>query len=186
MKVIGTAIPGVLVLEPKVFSDARGFFLETYNERTFAELGITERFVQDNQSHSKKGVLRGLHYQSEQAQGKLVRVVQGEIFDVAVDLRRESATFGKWIGEQLSSANKKMIWIPKGCAHGFYTLSETADVSYKVSDFWAPQFEKTLVWNDPEVGIAWPLEGEPILSEKDRAGHCIALLRHTRNRLNGS
>lgn len=174
MKIIETAISGVLFLEPKVFSDARGYFLETYNERTFAELGIAERFVQDNQSHSKKGVLRGLHYQSEQAQGKLVRVLQGEIFDVAVDLRRGSATFGKWVGERLSAANKKMIWIPKGLAHGFYTVSETADVSYKVTDFWAPQFERTLVWNDPVVGIAWPLVGEPILSEKDRAGHLLA------------
>jgi dTDP-4-dehydrorhamnose 3,5-epimerase len=173
MKVTETKISGVVVLEPTVFSDARGFFLEIYNERTFAELGIKEHFVQDNQSHSKKGVLRGLHYQHPHAQGKLVRVLQGEIFDVAVDLRPGSATFGKWVGERLSSANKKMIWIPKGCAHGFYILSETADVSYKVSDFWAPQFEKTLVWNDPQVGIAWPLEGEPILSEKDRAGHLL-------------
>lgn len=177
MKIIETAIPGVLVLEPKVFSDARGYFLETYNERAFAELGIAERFVQDNQSHSKRGVLRGLHYQSEQPQGKLVRVLQGEIFDVGVDLRRGSATFGKWVGERLSAANKRMIWIPKGLAHGFYVLSEMADVSYKVTDFWAPQFERTLVWNDPEVAIAWPLEGEPILSDKDRAGHGLAEYR---------
>jgi dTDP-4-dehydrorhamnose 3,5-epimerase len=179
MKVIETAIPGVLVLEPQVFSDARGHFLEIYNQRTFAELGIGERFVQDNQSHSKKGVVRGLHYQSEQAQGKLVRVLHGEIFDVAVDLRRDSMTFGKWVGERLSAVNKKMIWIPKGFAHGFLTLSETADVSYKVTDFWAPQFERTLLWNDPEVGIAWPLDGEAILSDKDRAGHSLKELEKT-------
>jgi dTDP-4-dehydrorhamnose 3,5-epimerase len=173
MKVSETAIPGLLLLEPKVFADARGFFLEVYNERTFAPLGITERFVQDNQSHSKKCVLRGLHYQGEQAQGKLVRVLQGEVFDVAVDLRRGSPTFGKWVGDKLSSENKRMIWIPKGFAHGFYTLSETADVAYKVTDFWAPQFEKTLLWNDPELGIDWPLDGEPILSDKDRTGHFL-------------
>jgi dTDP-4-dehydrorhamnose 3,5-epimerase len=177
VKVTETVIPGVLVLEPKVFSDARGFFLEIYNERAFAELGIAERFVQDNQSRSTKGVLRGLHYQSEQAQGKLVRVLHGEIFDVAVDVRSESATFGKWTGERISAENKKMLWIPKGFAHGFLTLSDSADVSYKVTEFWAPQFEKTLLWNDPEVAIAWPLEGEPILSDKDRAGHFLKELR---------
>lgn len=172
MKVIETAIPGVLFLEPQVFSDARGFFLEIYNQRAFARLGLPKYFVQDNQSHSKKGVLRGLHYQSEQAQGKLVRVLQGEVFDVAVDLRRESPTFGQWVGERLSGLNQKMIWIPEGFAHGFLTLSETADVAYKVTDFWAPEYEKTLVWNDPDVAIAWPPLGpEPILSDKDRAGH---------------
>jgi len=172
MKVIETAIPGVLLLEPQVFSDARGYFLEIYNERAFAGLGLRDHFVQDNQSHSNRGVLRGLHYQCQQAQGKLVRVLQGEVFDVAVDLRRESRTFGKWVGERLSSSNRKMIWIPRGLAHGFLTLSETADVAYKVTDFWEPQFEKTLVWNDPDVAIAWPpLDGEPILSAKDRRGH---------------
>lgn len=171
MNVIQTAIPGVLLLEPKLFSDARGFFFEIYNERVFAALGIPDRFVQDNQSHSKRGVLRGLHYQSERAQGKLVRVLHGEIFDAAVDLRRESPTFGKWVGERLSDSNKKMIWVPKGLAHGFLTLSETADVAYKVTDFWAPQFEKTLLWNDPDIAIAWPSDAEPILSDKDRAGH---------------
>lgn len=164
-----TLIPGVLVLEPKVFSDVRGYFVETYNERSFAQLGITERFVQDNQSHSKKNVLRGLHYQCQQAQGKLVRVLQGEIFDVAVDLRRDSPTFGKWTAERLSADNRKMLWIPKGLAHGFLTLSETADVAYKVTDFWAPQFERTLLWNDPEVSVDWPLR-EPIISDKDRGG----------------
>jgi dTDP-4-dehydrorhamnose 3,5-epimerase len=170
MKIIQTEIPDVVVLEPRIFSDSRGFFLETYNERSFAALGIAERFVQDNQSYSKQGVLRGLHVQVEQAQGKLVRVVTGEVFDVAVDLRRGSATFGKWTGAQLSSTNHHMIWIPKGFAHGFYTLSETAEVAYKVTDFYAPQHERTLLWNDPDVAIQWPFEGEPILSDKDRAG----------------
>lgn len=170
MKIIQTEIPDVVVLEPRIFTDSRGFFLETYNERSFAALGIAERFVQDNQSYSKQGVLRGLHFQVEQAQGKLVRVVAGEVFDVAVDLRRASATFGKWTGAQLSSTNRHMIWIPKGFAHGFYTLSDTAEVAYKVTDFYAPQHERTLLWNDPYVAIQWPLEGEPILSHKDRAG----------------
>jgi dTDP-4-dehydrorhamnose 3,5-epimerase len=170
MKIIQTEIPDVVVLEPRIFSDSRGFFLETYNERSFAAMGIAERFVQDNQSYSKQGVLRGLHFQVEQAQGKLVRVVAGEAFDVAVDLRRGSATFGKWTGALLSSTNHHMIWIPKGFAHGFYTLSETAEVAYKVTDFYAPQHEWTLLWSDPDVSIQWPLKGEPILSDKDRAG----------------
>ena len=173
MQIIRTNIPDVLLLEPQVFSDARGYFLETYNERSFTQFGIAERFVQDNQSRSVKGVLRGLHYQLEHAQGKLVRVLSGEIFDVAVDLRPGSATYGKWTGERLSSTNNRMIWIPRGFAHGFYTLSETADVAYKVTDFWAPQHERTLLWNDPDVGIVWPFDGEPILSEKDRAGHTL-------------
>jgi dTDP-4-dehydrorhamnose 3,5-epimerase len=170
MKIIQTEIPDVVVLEPRIFSDSRGFFLETYNERSFAAMGIAERFVQDNQSYSKQGVLRGLHFQVEQAQGKLVRVVAGEVFDVAVDLRRGSTTFGKWTGAQLSSTNHQMIWIPKGFAHGFYTLSETAEVAYKVTDFYAPQHERTLLWNDPDVSIQWPFKGEPILSGKDSAG----------------
>ena len=170
MKIIQTEIPDVVVLEPRIFIDSRGFFLETYNERAFAAMGIAERFVQDNQSYSKQGVLRGLHFQVEQAQGKLVRVVAGEVFDVAVDLRRGSATFGKWTGAQLSSTNHQMIWIPKGFAHGFYTLSETAEVAYKVTDFYAPQHERTLLWNDPDVSIQWPFKGEPILSGKDSAG----------------
>jgi dTDP-4-dehydrorhamnose 3,5-epimerase len=173
MKMAQTTIPGVLILEPKVFSDARGLFLEVYNQKVFLSLGITEVFVQDNQSLSKKGVLRGLHYQTQSTQGKLVRVLQGEIFDVVVDLRLGSPTFGKWVAERLSAANRKMIWVPKGCAHGFYTLSETAEVCYKVTDFWAPQFEKTLLWSDPEIAIPWPLAGEPIVSEKDRAGHLL-------------
>jgi len=171
MNIIKAAIQDVLVLEPSVFSDARGFFMETYNERTFAALGIGERFVQDNQSRSKRGVLRGLHYQSAQAQGKLVRVLSGEVYDVAVDLRTGSPTFGKWVGERLSSENKKMIWIPKGFAHGFYTLSETADVAYKVTEFRAAEHERTLAWDDAQVGIQWPLMGEPILSDKDKVGH---------------
>ena len=170
MKIIQTEIPDVVVLEPRIFIDSRGFFLETYNERSFAAMGIAERFVQDNQSYSKQGVLRGLHFQVEQAQSKLVRVVAGEVFDVAVDLRRGSTTFGKWTGAQLSSTNHQMIWIPKGFAHGFYTLSETAEVAYKVTDFYAPQHERTLLWNDPDVSIQWPFKGEPILSGKDSAG----------------
>ena len=177
MQIIQTKIPEVIVLEPRVFSDSRGFFLETYNERGFQELGITERFVQDNQSHSKKGILRGLHFQIENAQGKLVRVVQGEIFDVAVDLRPDSATYGKWAAARLTSINHHMIWIPKGFAHGFYTLSHTADVAYKVTDFYSPQYERTLLWNDPDLAIDWPLEGEPILSDKDRAGVSLRALR---------
>ena len=162
MKIIATAIPDVVVLEPRIFTDSRGFFLETYNERSFE--------VQDNESYSKQGVLRGLHFQVEQAQGKLVRAVAGEVFDVAVDLRKGSATFGKWAWARLSAMNHHMIWIPKGFAHGFYTLSETAEVVYKVTDFYAPQHERTLLWNDPDVGIDWPLRGAPILSAKDRAG----------------
>jgi dTDP-4-dehydrorhamnose 3,5-epimerase len=171
MQIHSTELEGVVVIEPRVFSDDRGFFLEIYNEKSFVAAGITDRFVQDNQSHSKRGVLRGLHYQAENAQGKLVRVLNGEIFDVAVDLRPGSKTFGKWTGLVLSAAEHKSIWIPKGFAHGFYTLSEAADVAYKVSDFYAPKHERTLVWNDPDVGIRWPLRGEPILSDKDRAGH---------------
>jgi len=171
MKIIETPISGVLVLEPRVFSDARGLFFETYNERVFRELGITERFVQDNQSRSKKGVLRGMHYQTDQPQGKLIRVLNGEIFDVVVDLRQQSPTFGKWAAVRLSSENKRMLWVPKEFAHGFYTVSDSADVAYKVTEFYAPQLERTLVWNDPDVGIAWPLKGEPILSDKDQAGH---------------
>jgi len=177
MNIQPTELEGVLVIEPKSFSDARGFFMEIYNEKAFAEVGITERFVQDNQSHSKKGVLRGLHYQVENAQGKLVRVLDGEIFDVAVDLRPGSKTFGKWTGVQISAADRRMIWIPKGFAHGFYTLSEFSDIAYKVTDFYAPKHERTLLWNDPEVGIRWPLRGEPILSDKDRAGYYLKGIR---------
>lgn len=170
MKTIRTEIPELLILEPQVFADARGFFFEAYNERTFSSLSIRDPFVQDNQSCSKRGVLRGLHFQVQQAQGKLVRVVAGEIFDVAVDLRKDSLTFGKWVGARLSAANHQAIWIPKGFAHGFYTLSENAEVLYKVTDFYAPRHERTLLWNDPELAIDWPLDGEPIVSDKDRAG----------------
>jgi dTDP-4-dehydrorhamnose 3,5-epimerase len=173
MRIIATNIPDVTILEPTIFKDARGFFLETYHQRKFAQLGLESQFVQDNQSHSIKGVLRGLHYQVEQPQGKLVRVLQGEIFDVAVDLRPGSATFGKWVGLPLSASTQRMLWIPPGFAHGFYTCSEAADVSYKVTDFYSPAAERTLLWNDPDVGIDWPLEGEPIMSDKDRAGHSL-------------
>jgi dTDP-4-dehydrorhamnose 3,5-epimerase len=170
MNIIPTEIPDVVVLEPVIHADSRGYFLETYNAQSFEALGIAEQFVQDNQSYSRRGVLRGLHFQVERAQGKLVRAVAGEVFDVAVDLRKESATFGKWAGARLSSMNHQMIWIPKGFAHGFYTLSESAEVTYKVTDFYAPQHERTLLWNDPDVAIQWPLKGEPILSDKDRTG----------------
>ena len=171
MKIYPTELKGVAVIEPEVFSDARGYFLETYNARAFMEAGIVERFVQDNQSMSKRGVLRGLHYQRQKAQGKLIRVLAGEIFDVVVDLRPDSSTFGKWSGFNLFAKEQKMVWIPKGFAHGFYTLSETAEVSYKVTEFYAPGDERVLLWNDPDLGIRWPLEGEPIVSEKDKGGH---------------
>jgi dTDP-4-dehydrorhamnose 3,5-epimerase len=171
MRIQSTELQGVVVIEPQVFSDIRGYFLETYNARKFAEAGIREEFVQDNHSQSKRGVLRGLHYQVEQEQGKLIRVLSGEIFDVVVDVRPGSTTFGKWLGFDLSGTEKKLIWIPKGLAHGFYTLSETAEVVYKVTEFYAPQHERTLLWSDPDLGIRWPLRGEPILSEKDKAGH---------------
>jgi dTDP-4-dehydrorhamnose 3,5-epimerase len=171
MRIHSTELQGVVVIEPEVFSDTRGYFLETYNARKFAEAGIAEEFVQDNHSQSKRGVLRGLHYQVEQEQGKLIQVLVGEIFDVVVDLRRGSSTFGKWSGFSLSGMEKKLIWIPKGLAHGFYTVSETAEVVYKVTEFYAPQYERTLLWSDPDLAIHWPLTGEPILSEKDRTGH---------------
>jgi dTDP-4-dehydrorhamnose 3,5-epimerase len=170
MRIHRTELEGVLVLEPEVFSDTRGFFLETYNEKTYAAAGITERFVQDNQSHSNRGVLRGLHYQLGSPQGKLIRVLQGEVYDVAVDIRPGSASFGKWAAVHLNAAEQKTIWIPRGFAHGFYTLSESADVAYKVTEFYAPGEERTLLWNDPDLAIPWPLRGEPIISAKDRAG----------------
>jgi dTDP-4-dehydrorhamnose 3,5-epimerase len=170
MNVIPTKLPDVLMLEPKVFGDERGFFMESYNRRTFSELGINAEFVQDNHSRSGKGVLRGLHYQIRQPQGKLVRVVVGEVFDVAVDLRRRSPTFGHWTGMNLSADNKRLAWIPPGFAHGFYVLSDAAEFLYKTTDYYAPEFERSLLWNDPAMNIAWPLAGEPILSEKDRRG----------------
>jgi dTDP-4-dehydrorhamnose 3,5-epimerase len=171
MRVTPTEIPEVLLIEPKVFGDARGFFFESWNERGFAQAGITARFVQDNHSRSQRGVLRGLHYQIEQPQGKLVRVTAGEIFDVAVDIRRHSPTFGRSVSLVLSAESKSMLWIPPGFAHGFCVLSEAAEVLYKATDYWAPQFEHSIAWNDPDLAIAWPLEGAaPILSAKDAAG----------------
>jgi dTDP-4-dehydrorhamnose 3,5-epimerase len=171
MRVTPTAIAGVLVIEPKVFADERGFFFESYNERAFAEAtGIAAKFVQDNHSRSIRNTLRGLHYQIQQAQGKLVRVAAGEIFDVVVDLRRGSPTFGKWEGHRLSVENRTMLWIPAGFAHGFAVLSDYAEFLYKTTDYWAPQHERTLLWNDPDLAITWPLAGEPILAAKDRAG----------------
>lgn len=171
MKVTPTAIPDVLIIEPKVFGDDRGFFFESFNLNTFREItGLDVNFVQDNHSKSAKNVLRGLHYQIQQPQGKLVRVVQGEVFDVAVDLRKSSKTFGQWIGIHLSAENKKQFWIPVGFAHGFVVLSETAEFLYKTTDYYAPQFERCISWNDPKLAISWPLSGEPLLSAKDANG----------------
>lgn len=169
-------IPDVVLIEPRLFGDQRGFFMETYQQKVFAEHGITAQFVQDNHSGSRRGTLRGLHYQIQQAQGKLVRAVAGEIFDVAVDLRRSSPTFGQWVGEILSAENKRQLWIPPGFAHGFYVLSDWAEVVYKATDFYAPQWDRTLLWNDPQVGIDWPLmDGADLLiSDKDRAGLTLA------------
>lgn len=170
MKVIPTSIPGLLVLEPKVFSDERGFFLESYSEKAMEAIGIRHRFVQDNQSHSTANVLRGLHYQIQHPQGKLVRVVAGEVFDVGVDLRRSSPTFGQWDGTILSSENKRTLWIPPGFAHGFSVLSSNADVLYKVTDLYFPEHERTIVWNDSRLNIDWKLKDEPVVSAKDQKG----------------
>ena len=170
MEKIDTDIPDVFMIAPKVFGDERGFFMESYNRHTMAELGIELDFVQDNHSRSARGVLRGLHYQIQQPQGKLVRVVGGKVFDVAVDLRRFSPTFGRWVGMTLSAENKRMAWIPPGFAHGFYVLSEYAEFLYKTTDYYAPEHERSLLWNDPAIGVEWPLAGEPILSDKDRKG----------------
>jgi dTDP-4-dehydrorhamnose 3,5-epimerase len=170
MKVQSTQIPGVLIVEPTVFGDDRGFFLESFNEREMRNIGIDAHFVQDNHSRSGLNVLRGLHYQINQSQGKLVRVVSGEVFDVAVDVRRDSPTFGKWVGVELSAENKRMFWLPPGLAHGFVVLSESADFLYKVTDYYAQEFERTILWNDPDLAIDWPLVGQPILSSKDAAG----------------
>lgn len=171
MNVIPTAIGGVFIIEPKVFGDSRGFFFESFNQRAFeAATGVTLPFVQDNHSRSAKGVLRGLHYQVEQPQGKLVRVVAGAVFDVAVDIRSGSPTFGKWVGVELTAENKRQLWVPPGLAHGFLVLSETADFLYKTTDYYAPQHERCIIWNDPTLAIDWPLDGEPMLSAKDAAG----------------
>lgn len=171
MKTTATEIPDVLLIEPKVFGDSRGFFFESFNQQAFSEkTGVEVNFVQDNHSRSSKNVLRGLHYQIEQAQGKLVRVVSGEIFDVAVDVRKSSPTFGQWVGYLLSAENKQQLWIPAGFAHGFLVVSETAEVLYKATDYYAPQHERSILWNDPDLAIAWPLDSEPILSAKDIAG----------------
>ena len=172
MKVIETKIPGLLIIEPRVFGDERGFFYESYNEKAFNEAtGLSPRFVQDNHSKSVKGVLRGLHYQlPPRAQGKLVRVVQGEVFDVAVDIRQGSPTYGQWVGEVLSAENKKQLWIPPGFAHGFLTLSDTAEFLYKTTDYWSPEHERAIIWNDATLKIDWPLNGlVPQLAAKDAA-----------------
>jgi dTDP-4-dehydrorhamnose 3,5-epimerase len=170
MKVMETPLPGLLVLEPKIFGDDRGFFLESYNEKVMAEIGIGDKFVQDNHSYSVQNVLRGLHYQVRHPQGKLVRAVAGEIFDVAVDLRKTSPTFGRWYGVNLSGENKRMLWVPSGFAHGFRVASEGAHVLYKATDFYRPECERTLLWNDLELNIDWKLKGESILSAKDKLG----------------
>lgn len=171
MNIIKTDLPDVLIIEPDVFGDARGFFFESFNQNAWREkTGLNTTFVQDNQSHSVKNVLRGLHYQIRQPQGKLVRVVQGAVFDVAVDIRRQSSTFGRWTAVELSGENKRMLWVPEGFAHGFMTLSDTADVLYKTTDYWAAPFERAIRWNDPDLAIPWPLAGTPVLSSKDAGG----------------
>lgn len=174
VQVLPTKLQDVVIVEPKVFGDERGFFLEVYNQATFASFGLPTEFVQDNHSGSQKGVLRGLHYQIQQPQGKLVRALRGTIFDVAVDLRRGSKQFGQWVGVELSAENKRQLWVPPGFAHGFLTLTDFVEVSYKVTSLYAPQHERSLLWNDPALGIAWPLDGEPILSAKDKAGVPLA------------
>lgn len=172
MKIIDTSIPEVKIIEPAVFGDERGFFMETWQQKNFEELICRRQFVQDNHSKSGRGILRGLHYQTENTQGKLVRVVSGEVFDVAVDMRRNSPTFGKWIGVYLSAENKRQLWVPEGFAHGFYVTSDSAEFVYKCTDYYNPQAEHSLLWNDEEVGIQWPLpeNEEPLLSTKDKQG----------------
>ena len=175
MIVIPTRIPEVLLIEPKVFGDDRGFFFESYNARAFEQAtGITHAFVQDNHSKSTKNVLRGLHYQIQQPQGKLVRVIQGAVFDVAVDLRKSSPTFGQWVGIHLSAENKHQLWVPEGFAHGFVVLSETAEFIYKTTDYYAPEHERSVLWSDPNLNIKWPIEKEPILAAKDEAANFLA------------
>ena len=174
MQVTPTALPDVLLVEPRVFGDDRGFFYESWNRRAFAAAGIDVDFVQDNHSRSRRGVLRGRHYQVERAQGKLVRAVAGEVFDAVVDLRRSSATFGRSVGVVLSAANRRMLWVPPGFAHGFLVLSEDAEFLYKTTDYWFPEHERTLLWSDPALAIDWPLAGPPVLAAKDAAGTPLA------------
>jgi dTDP-4-dehydrorhamnose 3,5-epimerase len=179
MKATLLAIPGVILLEPKIFGDDRGFIFESFNQATIeAAIGRRVTFVQDNHSHSVKNVLRGLHYQIQQAQGKLVRVVQGEVFDVAVDVRKSSPTFGQWIGEILSAKNKRQMWVPEGFAHGFVVVSDTAECLYKTTAYYAPEHERCIAWNDPTIGIQWPIDGEPVLSAKDQQGKLLAGAEH--------
>ncbi len=174
MNVIETSIPDVLIIEPRVFGDERGFFYESFNAAAFeAATGLKRQFVQDNHSKSQRGVLRGLHYQIQQPQGKLVRVVAGEVFDVAVDLRKSSPSFGRWFGTHLSAQNQRQLWIPEGFAHGFVVLSESAEFLYKTTDYYAPEHERSLLWNDPELGIQWPFDEAPQLSAKDQAGKLL-------------
>jgi dTDP-4-dehydrorhamnose 3,5-epimerase len=175
VNVIPTALPDVLLIEPKVFADERGFFFESWNKRALAAAGLDADFVQDNHSRSARNVLRGLHYQIEHAQGKLVRVCSGAVFDVAVDIRKASPTFGRWVGVTLSAQSKQMLWIPPGFAHGFLVLSEAAEFLYKTTDYWYPQHERTLLWNDPALRIVWPLEGAPTVAAKDAAGRPLAV-----------
>lgn len=171
MKVTATAIPDILIIEPKVYGDERGFFFESFNQRSFNKVsGLDVTFVQDNHSKSARHVLRGLHYQINQPQGKLVRVIAGEVFDIAVDIRRDSNTFGRWVGEILTGDNKRQLWIPAGFAHGFLVLSESAQFLYKTTDYWEPRHERCIVWNDPTLAIEWPLQEEPVLSAKDAEG----------------
>lgn len=175
MKITATTIPEVLLIEPRVHGDERGFFFESFSQRRFDEaVGRHVSFVQDNHSKSQKGVLRGLHYQINQAQGKLVRVTEGAVFDVAVDIRRGSATFGQWVGMVLSAENRKQLWVPEGFAHGFLTLSDTAQFQYKVTDYYSPEDERCIVWNDAQINIPWPLDGMPLLSAKDQQGERLA------------
>ncbi|WP_439668171.1 dTDP-4-dehydrorhamnose 3,5-epimerase [Cupriavidus necator] len=174
LNIQATALPEVLIIEPKVFGDDRGFFYESFNEKAFKEVtGVERNFVQDNHSRSAKHVLRGLHYQIQNPQGKLVRVVAGEVFDVAVDIRKSSPNFGKWVGVTLSAENKRQLWVPEGFAHGFVVLSEYAEFLYKTTNYYFPEYERSIVWDDPTIGIQWPFEGEPILAAKDKAGSTL-------------
>lgn len=179
MKATPLSIPDVVLFEPTVFGDERGFFFESFNQAKFeAAIGRQVSFVQDNHSRSVKNVLRGLHYQIQQPQGKLVRVVQGEVFDVAVDIRKSSPTFGQWAGAVLSAENKRQLWVPEGFAHGFVVTSDSAEFLYKTTDYWAPEFERSIAWNDAAIGIQWPIQGEPALSAKDQQGKLLAQAEH--------